>query len=155
MKKLVLALAVMLVAGPGKASANNPVEVNRKVVNAFYSEFNHAKNVSWNESSRYIVAEFSLDNKIMYAYYRPDGSFVGIIHHLLSTDLPDNLRNSLKKKYGSFWVTELFRVENEQGTFYYANLENGTESVLLSSDEYNVWNTYKVTPNSEKESASF
>ncbi|MFI5124476.1 MAG: hypothetical protein ACHQDF_04065 [Chitinophagales bacterium] len=155
MKKLVLALAVILMAGLSKASANSPVEVNKRVINAFYAEFDHAKNVSWNETSKYIVAEFSLDNKIMYAYYKPDGRFVGIIHHLLSTDLPENLRIGLKKKYSSYWVSELFKVENDEGTSYYANLENGTESVLLSSNEYNVWNTYKITPDSEKESASF
>ena len=155
MKKLVLALAVMMTAGVSQAATVKPVDVNRKVVTAFYSAFNQAKNVSWRESANFLVAEFNLNNQVMYAYYKPDGSFIGIIHHLLSTDLPYNLKNSLRKNYSDYWVTDLFKLETDQGAAYYVNLENGTETVLLNTDEYNVWTTYKIIPDSEKGTGSF
>src|SRR5665213_921599 len=155
MKKLVLALAVMMTAGVSQAATVKPVDVNRKVVTASYSAFNQAKNVSWRESANFLVAEFNLNNQVMYAYYKPDGSFIGIIHHLLSTDLPYNLNKSLRKNYSDYWVTDLFKLETDQGAAYYVNLENGTETVLLNTDEYNVWTTYEITPDSEKGTASF
>ena len=155
MKKLILALAVMMTAGLSQAATVKPVDVNRKVVTAFYSAFNQAKNVSWRESANFLIAEFNLNNQVMYAYYKPDGSFIGIIHHLLSTDLPYNLKKSLRKNYSDYWVTDLFKLETDHGAAYYVNLENGTETVLLNTNEYNVWATYKITPDSEKGTASF
>jgi hypothetical protein len=145
----------MMIAGLSQAAAVKPIDVNRKVVTAFYSVFNQAKNVSWRESANFVVAEFSLNNQVMYAYYKRDGSFIGIIRHLLTTDLPYNLKKSLRKNYSDYWVTDLFKLETGQGTAYYVNLENGTETVLLNTNEYNVWTTYKITRDSEKGTASF
>ena len=61
MKKLVLALAVMMTAGVSQAATVKPVDVNRKVVTAFYSAFHQAKNVSWRESANFLAAEFNLN----------------------------------------------------------------------------------------------
>jgi hypothetical protein len=154
MKKLILALAVIWIAGLSKASANNPVDINRRAVAAFHSEFKKAKNVSWAESPKYVQARFSLDNKIMYAYYNLDGSFVGVIRHMLTSDLPTELQKSIKKEYGSYWVSELFQLNNDQGTTYYIQLENGNESIVLSSDDSEGWKVFSTTNNSGKESTS-
>jgi hypothetical protein len=154
MKKLVLALAVILIAGLSSASANDPVYVNKRVSAAFQSDFTHAKNVSWVESPKYVMAQFSMNNKVMFAYYNHDGSFIGVIHNILTTDLPDNLRHTIKKGYGSYWVSELFRMDTDLESSYYIRLENGTESIVLSSDGAEGWKIFSVTNSSGKESAS-
>ncbi len=154
MKKLVLALAVILIAGLSNASANSPVGINKRATAAFHTEFAHAKNVSWVESPKYVVARFSLNNKIMYAYYNPDGSFIGVIRHILTTDLPGELRNIIKKEYGSFWVSELFKLDTDQGISYYIRMENGTETLVLNSDGTEGWKTYSMTNTSGKQPAS-
>lgn len=154
MKKLIMALSVLLIAGLSKASANSPVNINSQVKSAFNAEFNLAKNVSWSETAYYVVAQFDLNNQVLFAYYKPDGSFIGIIHHLLTTDLPAGLKKGLKKKYDGYWVSELFKMDNDQGTTYYVKLENASEVVMLSSDEFDGWNTFKVTDKSGKQSAS-
>lgn len=154
MKKLVLALAVILIAGLSSASANNPAYVNKRVSSAFQAEFTHAKNVSWVESSKYVMAKFSLNNNILFAYYNPDGSFIGVIRNILTTDLPENLRRTIKKDYGSYWVSELFRMDTDQESSYYIRLENGAESIVLSSDGAEGWKIFNVTNTSGKESTS-
>lgn len=155
MKKLILALAVIMTAGLSQAATLKPVDINRKAVTAFYSAFDQAKNVSWRESANFLVAEFNLKNQVMFAYYKRDGSFIGVIRHMLTTELPYNLKKSLRKNYGDFWVTDLFKLETGEGTTYYVNLENGTETVLLNTNEYNVWATYKISPDSQNGTASF
>ena len=154
MKKLILALSMMAIAGLSKVSANNPVDVNKRAVAAFHAEFKKAKNVSWAESPKYVQARFSLDNKIMYAYYNPDGSFVGVIRHILTTDLPAGLQKQIKKEFGSYWVSELFQLTNDEGTTYYIQLENGNESVVLNTDDTYGWKVFSRTNSSGKELTS-
>jgi hypothetical protein len=146
MKKLIVALTLVLIAGLSTASAKVPSDVHRRVINAFYSDFKQAKNVSWSESATYVEAQFTLDNKVMFAYYNTDGSLVGTVHHLLTTDLPEELKNSLQKSYHAYWVTELFSMSNDQGTAYFVNLKNGNESLVLRADADNTWTTYKYIP---------
>ncbi len=154
MKKLVLALAVILIAGLSSASANDPVYVGKRVSAAFQSEFNHAKNVSWVESPKYVMAKFSLNNKILFAYYNHDGSFIGVIQNILTTGLPNNLSRAIKRDFGSYWVSELFRMDTDQDSSYYIRLENGTETIALSSDGGEGWQTFNVANASGKKSTS-
>jgi hypothetical protein len=146
MKKLIVALTLVLIAGLSTASAKLPSDIHIRVFNAFYAEFNHAKNVSWSESANYVEVQFTLDNKVMYAYYNAEGTLIGTVHHLLTTDLPEQLKKSLQKNYQAYWVTELFSMSNDQGTSYYVNLKNGNESLVLRADADNSWTTYKYIP---------
>jgi hypothetical protein len=154
MKKLVFALAIALTAGLSQASAKDPVNVNRRVAADFQSTFNHAKNVRWSASDKYVVAEFSLNDQVQFAYYHPDGSYIGVIRHILTTDLPADLGKRIKKDYGSYWVSELFRLDTDQETSYYVRLENGEESVMLKSDGNDEWQNYRTTTRSGRAPAA-
>ena len=53
----------------------------------------------------------------------------------------NKLNHGERKK--DFRVTGFMEVSNEDGTVYYANLENEKESLLLKSTSANSWNIYK------------
>ncbi|HVU84422.1 MAG TPA: hypothetical protein VHC50_06255, partial [Puia sp.] len=71
MKKIALALAVILIAGLSSGYANTTVDVSKRTVAAFRSDFHLAKDVDWKVSEKFVQAQFSMDNKVMFAYYRP------------------------------------------------------------------------------------
>ena len=150
MKKIVLALAVILTAGLSKGFANNPVDVNKKAVAAFHSDFYGARDVSWKESPKYVQAQFNLDNKVMFAYYKPDGSFICLIRNILTTELPSYLRKDIRKNYSSYWVSELFEVNTDQGSSYFIRLENGEGFLILNSENGSNWRTYNLPAPSAK-----
>ncbi|MDB5196687.1 MAG: hypothetical protein JWP88_1058, partial [Flaviaesturariibacter sp.] len=52
------------------------------------------------------------------------------------------LKASLKKKLGNQWITDLFRVNTEEGTVYFACLETGDSKVILQSAGTKKWTVY-------------
>jgi hypothetical protein len=142
MKKIMLALAFIGIAGLSSSFANAPVDVNRKAAAAFHADFHMAKNVNWIEAPKYVKAQFNLDNKVMFAYYNSDGNFICLIRNILTTELPSYLRNNIKKNYSSYWVSELFQLSTDQGTSYYIQLENGDGSMVLCSENEGEWRPY-------------
>ena len=150
MKKIALALAVVLIAGINSGFANHPVDVSKRAVAAFHADFHLAKDVNWKESPRYVQAQFNLDNQVMYAYYNPDGSFICLLRNILTTELPSYLRNDIKKNYSGYWVSELMKVDADQGTSYFIRLENGDGSVVLRSENEGEWRIYNLPDPSAK-----
>jgi len=150
MKKIPLALALILTAGLSSGFANIPVDISKKAVAAFHADFHRAKEVNWKASPKYVQAQFNLDNKIMFAYYKPDGSFICLIRNILTTELPSYLRNDFRKSYSSYWVSELFEVNGDQGTSYFIKLENGEGSVILNSENGGEWRIYNLPDPSAK-----
>ena len=54
------------------------------------------------------------------------------------------LQTDLKKHLDGFRVNEIFEVNNESGTTYYATLVSGNKMVVLESSVGN-WRVYKKT----------
>lgn len=155
MKKIMLALAFIGIAGLSSSFANAPVDVNRKAVAAFRADFHKAKNVNWIEAPKYLKAQFNLDNKVMFAYYNPEGSFICLVRNILTTELPSYLRNDIKKNYSSYWVSELFQLSTDEGTSYYIKLENGDGPVVLCSENEGEWRSYNLPDPSAKRTVKF
>jgi hypothetical protein len=150
MKKIALALAVILIAGLSSGYANTTVDVSKRTAAAFRSDFHLAKDVDWKVSEKFVQAQFSMDNKVMFAYYRPDGSFICLIRNILTTELPSYLRNDIKKNYSGYWVTELFKASTNEGTSYFIRLENADGSLVLNSENEGEWRTYDLPASSPK-----
>ncbi len=142
MKKTILALAVMMITGLTSAFANVSGDVNQRAVASFSKDFINAKNVSWQQEKNFAKATFSLNNRVMFAYYDQSGELLAVIRNILSDQLPVELLMELKKKSNNYWVTELFEVATGDQTNYYVTLENGDEKVVLKSDGFDQWSVY-------------
>src|SRR6267142_1711336 len=56
-----------------------------------------------------------------------------IIRNILSDKLPARLQKSIKKEYGNYWITGLYKAELNGKTSYHITVENPDQIVKLSA----------------------
>jgi len=147
MKKTILSIAIALTVF-STAFAKAPEKVNDLAMASFRKDFHNASEVKWTASSMYVMATFKMDNKIQYAYYDYQGNLIGLVHHILTSSLPEDLNNDIRKHYSDYWVSELFQVSSDQGSFYYIQLKNADETVVLTTEGTDSWHRYSVAKSS-------
>jgi len=145
MKKLITAILLSSVLLVNAAFANKNENVNYKVENAFKQEFAQAKDVNWQKTDNFYRAGFKMNNEVMTAYFTHDGEFMGVVHNVLSTQLPVNLQASLKKEYDGYWITELFEFAKPDSNGYYITIQNADQVITLQSTDGSSWSTYSKT----------
>jgi hypothetical protein len=145
MKKLITAVVLSSVLLVNAAFANKNENVNYKVEKAFKQEFGQAKDVNWEKANNYYRAAFKMNNEVMTAYFTPEGEFMGVIHNMLSTQLPINLQTSLKKEYDGYWITELFEFARPDSNGYFITIQNANQVITLQSADGSSWSTYSKT----------
>ncbi|MFI5133975.1 MAG: hypothetical protein ACHQEB_06545 [Chitinophagales bacterium] len=142
MKKMMITLAMLVTIGSMSAFAGEE-NVSARVLDAFKSEFNSAKEVEWTAGSNYYKAAFAFNGKHVFAFYNADGDLLGLTRYISSLDLPMYLQSSLKKSYTNYWISDLFEVANNDGTNYYITLENADSKIVLKATGGSDWKTYK------------
>jgi len=141
MKKIILSVA-LLMTGFSMVFAHS-ISKDRAQA-AFQQEFQQASAVSWNQTSQYMKATFTLNKQIMYAYYDFEGKLIGVVHYMATSELPGSLQNEIKKEYARYWVTELFEVRNDEGNRFFILLKNATGNLVLSADGTDTWYIFNV-----------
>jgi len=119
--------------------------VSPKVLDAFKTEFNTAKEVEWTVGSNYYKATFTYNEKHVFAYYDADGELLGLTRYISPVDLPIALQSNLKKIYANYWISDLFEVAKDNGTAYYITLENADTKIVLKAAGANEWSVYQKT----------
>jgi hypothetical protein len=142
MKKSILMLALSLTVGIA-SFANNDESVNARAEQSFKKEFAQAKEVKWQKSGEMVKATFSLNDRIMFAYYSQEGNLLAITRNITTDQLPINLLNSLKKNYSDYWISDLFEMVSSGQTTYYITVENADQKLVLKSDDFADWSTFK------------
>jgi hypothetical protein len=140
MKKMILTLAIAVsTLGAFAGEAN----VSEKVLNAFKTEFNTAKEVQWTTGVNYFMASFIYNEKYVNAYYNEEGELMGLTRNITTADLPMALQANLKNDYSSYWVSDLVEVTKNEGTSYYITLENADTKLVLKAAGGYTWSQYK------------
>jgi hypothetical protein len=143
MKKTILSIAIGL-AVFSTAFAKAPENVNDRAMASFQKDFQKASEVRWSANNNFVMASFQIDKETQFAYYDFQGNLIGVVHHILTSGLPEGLRKDIKKHYGNFWVSELFQVTSDQGVYYYIRLKNADETIVLSTEGSGSWHRYSV-----------
>jgi hypothetical protein len=143
MKKIILAVAVILTVGLTSAFANKSEEINQNTIASFHKDFAAAKNVHWQEGRNYEKVTFDLNNKVMYAFYSHQGELMAVIHHILTSELPADLNSDLKANYDGYWISDLFELNSDEQHAYYVTLDNADGSIVLKSDGIHGWKYYR------------
>jgi len=141
MKKIILSAAIML-ALFSSAFANIPDNITDRASASFHKDFHKAYEVNSAVIGNHVRVTFQENNETMYAYYDFQGNLIGVVQHILTVSLPEDLKHNLKKHYGNYWVTGLFQVTNEDGVYYFVQLSNADENIVLSSEGDNGWHRY-------------
>src|ERR1700738_2968948 len=101
MKKIILALAIILTVGITSAFANettNP-EANSKALATFKREFAGVKVEKWESVNDISKAVFILNGGRVEAYFNSEGEFMGTARNLLFTELPLALSKAMTNPY--------------------------------------------------------
>lgn len=142
MKKMILSLAIALTTLSAFAAGEE--NVNQKVLDAFKNEFNTVREVEWAAGADYYRAAFVYNEKYVFAYYSTEGDLLGITRYISPADLPMNLQISLKKKYNSYWISDLFEVAKNETTSYYITVEDADTKIVLKSTGGSDWSVFKT-----------
>ena len=144
MKNKILIGAFIFITGISSAFANdNKEEVNGKIIRSFQKEFAGAQNVQWVTTKDLVKVTFTLNEQVVYAYYDPNGSLLGVTRNILSGQLPINLLTDFKKNYSNYWITDLFEMAVNGENVYYLTLEDSDHKVVLKSNGTNGWDVYR------------
>ena len=149
MKKIILSLAIVL-ALFSTSFANRPNGVTYRAQASFLKDFQKASEVKWTIKDNYMMATFCMDQETFFAYYDYQGNLIGLIHHILTSSLAPELQKDIKKHYGNYWVSELFQVTTEEGVFYYIQLKNADETLVLSAEGNNGWHRFSMPKNNKE-----
>jgi hypothetical protein len=119
-----------------------PDDVTPVVLKSFVATFSNAKEVDWKVSNNLYNAQFALDGQYINAYYNGNGELVALTRNITTSQLPVMLQAELKKQTGKYWITGLFELTNEEGTFYYVSLENADNRIVMKSTDNRFWDSY-------------
>ncbi len=137
---MILTLAIAISTLSAFAREEN---VNSRVLNAFTTEFQTAKDVEWTTAADYYMATFVYNDKHLFAYYDTNGALLGLTRYLSPADLSMNLQMNLKKNYSEYWVSDLFEVAKNDVTTYYITVENADSKIILKSSDSNSWSVFE------------
>lgn len=142
MKKILVILTLVLTVSTSFAGTGEEA-VNKKAIDAFKSEFVRATDVSWTAGTDYYKVAFTMDDQKLFAFYNSDGEFVAVTRYISSFQLPLYLQTNLKQSYNNYWISDLFEVNNSDGTAYYVTLETADTKIVLRSTDGRSWSTYQ------------
>jgi hypothetical protein len=113
------------------------------VLNSFQSKFTTAKDVKWSQVADLTKADFSMQAQNISAWYNADGEMVATSRYVTFAQLPVTLQAKLSGSFNDYAVTELFEVDDESGTTYYAALATAKKELLLASTSATDWSAYR------------
>ena len=142
MKRLVLTLTIAL-SFIAFSSFKSQDEVAPAALKSFSNSFATATEVNWSVNENYYKANFALNGQYVSAYYDVEGKMIAMARNINSLQLPLALQASLKKNYQGYWISDLFELANEEGTFYYITIENADTKTMLKSSVGTDWTKVK------------
>ncbi len=132
MKKLaaIFVSASMLVSV--LAFATDSDKVNARVKASFLNDFTSATNVSWEKTSDFYFATFTINNVELNAAYNEQGELVGTSRAMESTQLPMAISMAMTKKYDGYTVAKkALELTFEGETRYYVTISNENQALKL------------------------
>ena len=119
------------------------VKISPVVLESFSTSFEDASEVKWSVSNELYRADFNFNDQYISAYFDAGGNIVAEVKNITSLQLPLCLQKGLKKHLQNLWITELFEVNNNEGTSYYVTLENADTKLVLKSTGTAGWSTFQ------------
>ncbi|HSB94548.1 MAG TPA: hypothetical protein VLC28_15595, partial [Flavitalea sp.] len=116
-----------------------------KVKNKFTSTYSGASSVNWEKTADYYKATFWMNGKEWYAIYSKEGQEIALVHNLLTTALPGQLKGSLNNNFPDYWITDLIEFKSKGETKYFVTIDDANEKQFLESIGTIEWALVKKT----------
>ena len=143
MKKRILLLSIALVSLTAFSYAADAPAISKNVISTFNKEFSNARDIKWEQQADFIKAQFTMNDMVLFAYFNNNGDLIAITRFISPKQLPLEILTSLKKDYTGYWISDLFEIQSEAGTAYYATLENADQVIVLKSEGTSGWQTFQ------------
>jgi hypothetical protein len=143
MKKRILLLSIALVSLTAFSYAADAPAISKNVISTFNKEFSNARDIKWEHQTDFVKAQFTMNDMVLFAYFNNNGDLIAITRFISPKQLPIEILSSLKKDYTGYWISDLFEIQTEAGTSYYATLENADQVIVLKSEGTSGWQTFQ------------
>jgi len=135
MKSLKVALAGVLACALLAFTNVSMEKVPQKVKNAFAQKFPHAKSVKWDrESPNEWEAAFKLDRMEYSANFTDDGTWKETEHEIEESQVPSNVRKSLRDNFKGYTINESEISETQQGMVYEIEIKKDGSEMEVALD---------------------
>ena len=151
MKKSILLLSIVLVSFTAFSFAADAPAISKNVMSSFNKQFSDARDIKWENQADFVKAQFTLNEMVLFAYFNKNGDLIAVTRFISPNQLPLELLSSLKKQHTGYWVSDLFEIQSENGTSYFATLENADQIVILKSEGISGWNTFQKEKKNDAE----
>lgn len=141
MKTMIIALFTLCMISVKSYAADEKVAA--AVLQSFQKSFSTASDVSWSKVKDFYKAEFVLDGQSLSVWYNTNGDLVALSRLLTLNQLPIAAQISLKKDYSDYTLANLFEVDNDEGSNYYAIVDNIKATLKLKADAAGKWTVYE------------
>jgi hypothetical protein len=118
-------------------------DISEIVKESFCKEFVNAGAVQWENIGELTKAHFTMNGRILDAYFCRSGKLMAVTRNILSNELPVRLFAELNKEYSMYWITDLFEISADDGTAYYITLQNSDRELVLRSEDGGSWEVFK------------
>jgi hypothetical protein len=137
-----LLLVLLLTAVSSFSFAGSANDLSPRLRTSFRHDFKKANVISSEVHENLIKVTFTRNKTILCAYYSTEGKLLGVVHNILSSQLPVEQQMDLKQNYSNYWITELFELNKDGESCYYVSLQNGDEVLNLRSTADAGWEVY-------------
>ena len=132
MKKILVALSLLLTVGMTSAFANEP-KVNTSVLASFEKEFSFVKDAKWTVSDEFSKAVFILSDRRIEAYFSNEGEYLGSARDLIFNQLPMAVINAMNKRFGDIGVYEIVERSTNGETLYYMTVDYANKILRIEA----------------------
>ena len=144
MKKRILLLSIVLVSFTAFSFAADAPAISKNVISSFNKQFSSARDIKWENQASFVKAQFTMNDIVLYAYFNKNGELLAVTRFISPNQLPLEILTSLKKTYTGYWISDLFEIQSEAGTAYYATLQNADQILILKSEGTSGWQTFQI-----------
>lgn len=145
MKNLLIAVALVLTSTAYAFAGSS--EIDPQVITTFKEKFPGAKDDTWTEQTEFYKVSFKYEGKALLAYYSKAYELICVIRHIVSTELPSDLQEDIKRNYSAYWITDLFELTSGEQSGYFITLQNADSRFILNSNEQNNWEVFRTYQN--------
>ena len=133
MKKIILAMSLMLAIGLPAALAIDEKEVDPRVLATFKMEFSSARDVQWKVNADHTTAKFSLYDQGFTAYFTNDGELIGTARNILYVQLPLSIIKEIEHSFAKAEITSVTEFTLNGETSYYLHATQKGKKLLLQA----------------------
>jgi hypothetical protein len=116
MKRTILVLTLLFCAA---AISYSQIKVPEKVKTAFETKFPKAESVKWRMDDDDYSSDFTFDSVNYFAGFDDDGKWTETGVAILFDNLPDAVKQVVKKTYKDTDIKNVYSVEDSDGKIYY------------------------------------